>query len=269
MNNLRSPDIVSLEEIQDNNGADERLGRGRDVTLTKLVDSITAAGGPTYQFRQIDPVDDQDGGEPGGNIRVGFLFRTDRGVAFVDRPGGGSTTPTTIVSGPDGPELSLSPGRVDPANPAWNASRKPLAGEFTFRGETYFVIINHFNSKGGDQALFGRFQPPTRSTEVQRHQQARSSTTSSTRSSLSTRRRTSSCSGTSTTSSSRRRCRCSRDGVLTRLIEHASAERALQLRLRGQLARASTTSSSATACSRAPVRVRRSARERRVLRSAL
>jgi hypothetical protein len=141
-------------------------------TLTKLVNAISAAGGPTYAYRQIDPVDDQDGGEPGGNIRVGFIFRTDRGLAFVDRPGGGSTTPTTVVSGPNGPQLSASPGRVDPTNPAWNASRKPLAGEFTFRGQTFFLITNHFNSKGGDQPLFGRFQPPTRVSETQRHQQA-------------------------------------------------------------------------------------------------
>ena len=35
-----------------------------------------------------------------------------------------------------------------------------------------FVIANHFNSKGGDQPLFGHFQPPTRSSEVQRHAQA-------------------------------------------------------------------------------------------------
>ena len=34
------------------------------------------------------------------------------------------------------------------------------------------MIVNHFNSKGGDQPLFGRFQPPARPTEVQRHQQA-------------------------------------------------------------------------------------------------
>jgi len=26
-------------------------------------------------------------GAPGGNIRVGYIFRTDRGLAFVDRPG--------------------------------------------------------------------------------------------------------------------------------------------------------------------------------------
>ena len=65
-----------------------------------------------------------------------------------------------------------SPGRIDPTNPAFNSSRKPLAGEFRFRGRTLFVIANHFNSKGGDQPLFGRFQPPQRSSETQRHQQA-------------------------------------------------------------------------------------------------
>jgi predicted extracellular nuclease len=172
VNHLRSPDVIALEEIQDNNGATNDSVVDASATLQKLVTSIQTAGGPTYEWRQINPVDDQDGGEPGGNIRVGFLFRTDRGLAFVDRPGGDSTTPTTVVSGPDGPQLSVSPGRVEPANSAWNSSRKPLAGEFTYRGETFFLIANHFNSKGGDQPLFGRFQPPTRGTEVQRHQQA-------------------------------------------------------------------------------------------------
>ncbi len=173
VNNMRSPDVVSLEEIQDNNGPTNDSVVDASQTLTKLVNAISALGGPTYESRQIDPVDDQDGGEPGGNIRVGFIFRTDRGLDFVDRPGGGSTTPTTVVAGPDGaPQLSGSPGRIEPANSAWNASRKPLAGEFTFRGETFFLITNHFNSKGGDNPLFGRFQPPVRTTEVQRHQQA-------------------------------------------------------------------------------------------------
>ena len=35
------------------------------------------------------------------------------------------------------------------------------------------MVANHFTSKGGDQPVNGRFQPPTRSSEVQRHQQAR------------------------------------------------------------------------------------------------
>ena len=66
----------------------------------------------------------------------------------------------------------LSPGRVEPQDPAWEATRKPLAGEFRMRGKKVFLIANHFSSKGGDEPLFGRFQPPTRSTEVARHAQA-------------------------------------------------------------------------------------------------
>jgi predicted extracellular nuclease len=172
VNSMKSPDVISLEEIQDNNGATNDSVVDATVTLTRLRDAVAAAGGPTYDWRQINPVDDQDGGQPGGNIRVGFFFRSDRGVAFVDRPGGGSTTPTTIVNAGGTPQLSASPGRVEPGDTAWSASRKPLAGEFTYRGETFFLITNHFNSKGGDNPLFGRFQPPVRTTEAQRHQQA-------------------------------------------------------------------------------------------------
>jgi uncharacterized protein len=119
VDNLRAPDLLVIEEIQDNDGATNSTVTDASVTWGLLVDAIQSAGGPAYQYRQIDPVDDQDGGEPGGNIRVGFLFRTDRGLSFVDRPGGTSTTPTTVVGHPSGPRLSFSPGRVAPQDPAF------------------------------------------------------------------------------------------------------------------------------------------------------
>jgi hypothetical protein len=172
VNHLRSPDLVALEEVQDNNGPEDDGTTDANLTYETLAAAVQAAGGPEYTYRQINPVNDQDGGEPGGNIRVAFFFRTDRGLEFIDRPGGGPTTPTTVVSTPSGPQLSTSPGRIDPTNTAFNSSRKPLVGEFRFRNRKFFVIANHFNSKGGDQPLFGRFQPPTRSSEVQRHRQA-------------------------------------------------------------------------------------------------
>ena len=87
VDNLQAPDIVALEEIQDNDGPANTAVTDASLTLQQLIAAIQAAGGPTYQFRQIDPVDDPDGGQPGGNIRVGFLYRTDGGLAFVDRPG--------------------------------------------------------------------------------------------------------------------------------------------------------------------------------------
>jgi uncharacterized protein len=171
--NLRAPDLLAIEEIQDNDGATDSAVTDASVTWGLLIDAIRAAGGPAYQYRQIDPVDDQDGGQPGGNIRVGFLFRTDRGLSFVDRPGGTSTTATTVISHPSGPRLSFSPGRVAPQDPAFVDTRKSLAGEFYLHGKKVFVVANHFSSKTDDDPLFGRWQPPVRYSEEARHGQAR------------------------------------------------------------------------------------------------
>ncbi|WP_312880171.1 lamin tail domain-containing protein [Actinokineospora xionganensis] len=171
--NLSTPDILSLEEIQDNSGPVNNGVVAADETLRKFSDTIVALGGPRYDWRQIDPVDGQDGGQPGGNIRVAFLFNPDR-VSFVDKPGGDAVTPIEVTQGEFRfqAKLSLSPGRIEPNNEAWADSRKPLVGEFTFRGKPVVVVTNHFSSKGGDQPLFGRNQPPNRTSEVQRLKQA-------------------------------------------------------------------------------------------------
>nr|WP_237285912.1 endonuclease/exonuclease/phosphatase family protein [Streptomyces niveus] len=172
--NLATPDIVSLEEIQDNNGAKDDGTVAADRTLAQFVAAIRAAGGPAYDWRSVDPADKTDGGEPGGNIRNVFLFNPAR-VSFVDRPGGDATTATEVITtGKHGKDitLSVSPGRINPVSDAWKSSRKPLVGEFTFRGEQVFVIGNHFNSKGGDQPTHGVFQPPTLGSETQRLTQA-------------------------------------------------------------------------------------------------
>jgi endonuclease/exonuclease/phosphatase family metal-dependent hydrolase len=169
--NLASPDIVALEEIQDNSGPTNDGTVAADETLRRFTDAIVAAGGPAYEWRGIDPVDGADGGQPGGNIRNVFLFNPER-VSFVDRQGGDATTATEVVRRHGHAALSLSPGRIDPGNAAWTDSRKPLAGEFRFRGETVIVVANHFASKGGDQPLYARYQPPERSSETQRLAQA-------------------------------------------------------------------------------------------------
>ncbi|KOV19951.1 endonuclease/exonuclease/phosphatase family protein [Streptomyces caelestis] len=171
VDNLKSPDIVSLEEIQDNNGAVDDGTVAADRTMTALIDAVEAAGGPRYDWRSVDPADKQDGGQPGGNIRQAFLFNPAR-VSFTDRPGGDATTATGVTKIRGKAALTLSPGRVDPTSEAFNDSRKPLAGEFAFRGRTVIVIANHFASKGGDQGLTSQYQPPSRSSETQRHLQA-------------------------------------------------------------------------------------------------
>jgi uncharacterized protein len=172
--NLAAPDIIAVEEVQDNDGATDDGVVAADQTISKLTAAITAAGGPAYDSREIDPVNDQDGGEPGGNIRVVFLFNPSE-VSFVDAGGSAvnrSTTGTQVITKHGEPALTLSPGRIDPTNPVWNASRKPLVGEFEFNGQDVFVIANHFDAKLGDQSQDGRFQFPAQSSAVQRAGQA-------------------------------------------------------------------------------------------------
>ncbi len=170
--NLDAPDILVLQGIQDNNGLINDGVVSADLTYTALINAITDAGGPAYAFADIAPVNNADGGETGGNIRVGFLYRIDRGLAFVSRPGGDALTGTAPALGTSGLEISYSPGRIDPTHTAFVNSRKPLVGEFTFDGKSLFVIGSHLNSKAGDSSLFGRFQPPLLLSDTQRAQQA-------------------------------------------------------------------------------------------------
>jgi uncharacterized protein len=171
--NLRSPDILALEEIQDNSGATADGVVDSTQTTDKLIAAIRVAGGPAYTARWVNPQDLTDGGAPGGNIRQVFFYRGDRGVGFAKAPAGDATTAESLTTDRHRkPHLALNPGRISPANEAWGDSRKPLVAEFTFRGEAVFAIANHFASKGGDDPLFGQWQQPIRSSEPKRHLQA-------------------------------------------------------------------------------------------------
>lgn len=168
---LGSPDIIALQEIQDNNGTTDDGTVDASDTYAALIAAISTAGGPTYDWRDIAPENNQDGGAPGGNIRVGYLFNPNR-VTFVDKGDGGATDAVTVTTTITGTHLSLNPGRINPTDGAWDEGRKSLAAEFLFNGETVFLINNHLKSKTEDDPLFGKYQPPVLYTEPQRNAQA-------------------------------------------------------------------------------------------------
>ena len=161
--NLKQPDIIGVTEMQDNDGETDSGTVDATASAKKLIDKIKALGGPTYQYVDVAPEDKKDGGAPGGNIRVGFLYNPDRVTLTPGTPGNA----TEAVEYKEG-KLTLNPGRIDPTNTAFTSSRKPLAAQFEFKGNKCIVVANHFNSKGGDQPLFGKNQPPVLSSEVQR-----------------------------------------------------------------------------------------------------
>lgn len=105
VDNLKSPDIIALQEVQDNDGSIDSGNVNADLTYSTLIDAIVAAGGPTYEILDSTPADGEDGGQPGGNIRVGYLYNPDR-VNFLEEQ------------------------RLE--DPAFDDSRKPLVATFEF-----------------------------------------------------------------------------------------------------------------------------------------
>lgn len=71
---LGSPDFLFLQEIQDNSGPTDDGTVIANVTMQTIADSVVSFGGAEYSFIEIAPVNDQDGGEPGGNIRQVILY---------------------------------------------------------------------------------------------------------------------------------------------------------------------------------------------------
>jgi uncharacterized protein len=155
--NLNSPDIIMIEEMQDNTGA---AGGTTDASLgwQMLVDALNAAvPGAAYQWVDQEPVNGAEGGEPGGNIRVGFLYDTNRvqlgdlaadaTIAerrqYTDRIGDGVRDAGDLIAFSD----DMVASEINTAD--WSTTRKSLLGQFTFNGNTIFLTANHFTAKGG------------------------------------------------------------------------------------------------------------------------
>lgn len=138
---LGAPDLIGLQEIQDDDGPADTGNVDATGTYLALVSAVRDAGGPPYDFVDLPPMDGGDGGAPGANIRVGWLFRPDR-LALV----------------PGSARRLADPDPTD--GDAFAGSRKPLAIELVFAGRTLLAINNHFTSRLGGSPLFGSRQPP-------------------------------------------------------------------------------------------------------------
>jgi len=168
---LGAPHLISLQEIQDNNGATNNGVVSADVTLNTLAGALNTATGRSYAWVSVTPQNNTDGGQPGGNIRQAFMYDTSR-VSFAGVVGGALDGMAATASASGQIVLSLGAGRIDPTNTAFANSRKPMVTEFSVDGQQIIVVANHFNSKGGDQPLYGPNQPPVNSSETQRLAQA-------------------------------------------------------------------------------------------------
>lgn len=160
-NNLLSPDILIVQEVQDNNGVTADSTVDASTTWGQLVAAVNAATGKTYQWVDEAPLVSGDvGGAPGGNIRVGFLYDTARvqlgNLAanatlterrqFTDRIGDGVRDAGDLISVDD---TGLGINTAD-----WSGTRRSIVGEFNFNGQTVHVFGSHLPSKGGSDDFY-------------------------------------------------------------------------------------------------------------------
>ncbi len=152
---LGAPDILALQEVQDNSGSVDDGTVAADLTLATLVAAIEAAGGPSYEFIDNDLISDNaSGGQPGGNIRTAFLYN-----------------PARVEARSEG-NLPDFAGLQDEGAP-FEGARLPIAGGFRFWGEVpelstdppidpardVLIVNAHFSSKGGSAPILGTEQP--------------------------------------------------------------------------------------------------------------
>jgi predicted extracellular nuclease len=144
---LGSPDVLALQEIEDDNGSAEG-SLGAEKTFGRLVEAIGRAGGPDYAFIDAPPDrENDDGGRPGANIRVGYLYK--EGRARLD-----------------------GAHRLSPSGPVWAGSRKPLVAQFCVLGRRLRLVNVHLVSKLADDPLLGAWQPPREPSVERRTAQA-------------------------------------------------------------------------------------------------
>ena len=165
---IHSPDIITLIEVQDNNGGVNDGTVDGVKSGEKLAQRIKSLGGPDYKYTEIAPVDGKDGGKPGANIRVAYLYNPKR-VTLIGKEKGGSEEAARFVNG----HLEKNPARIDPTSVHFEKVRKSLAAEFEFKGERIVVIANHLKSKLGDDAIYGSNQPSVENTKAKRIEEAK------------------------------------------------------------------------------------------------
>jgi endonuclease/exonuclease/phosphatase family metal-dependent hydrolase len=140
--NMGAPDILGLQEVQDNDGVSGGTGStvtSASLTLQAIIDEINLISS-NFDYQFVDNTligDDTNGGQPGGNIRVAFLYNANR-VSYDE------SSLNAVVDPVD--------QQTNSANPFYR-SRLPLAATFSFMGRPIEVVNVHFASKGGSAPL--------------------------------------------------------------------------------------------------------------------
>lgn len=165
--NLLSPEIVFMQEIQDDSGIidDGVVSSNSNLdTLCNLLNDPSYNTSPypirKYEYVYVPPENNEDGGQPGGNIRVVILYDSlSISIEEYYRLGLANSTPP-----PETNNTFLN---------TFLNTRKPLYVKIKHNStkEIYHLIAVHLSAKNIDTKLWGSVQPPIKISESLRVQQ--------------------------------------------------------------------------------------------------
>lgn len=159
IDNLCSPDLLVLEEVQDDSGERDDGDVSADENLSILVNAIDKAGGPQYMYFDFPPQNDTSGGVQGGNIRTVFLLRKDSKLKITSNAGGELRNGKTLFLDQTKIELKPNPMQIGFDEPSFQGMRKPIIGLFEYDGKQIIVVGLHLVSKGMNSPEYGSIQP--------------------------------------------------------------------------------------------------------------
>jgi len=150
VSSLASPDLLMLQEVQDDSAAEDDGVTSAKKNLSALINAISDRNGPEYSYFEVDPKDGASGGQSGANIRSVLLYRTDR-VSFL--------------KGYKLSELGVN-------DSLFNGVREPLIASFEFGGQKVILVGIHLVSNNLNTPLYGAIQPIQKPEEAKRIRQA-------------------------------------------------------------------------------------------------
>lgn len=166
---LHSPDVLVLNEVMDNSGSVDDGEVNADKTINQIIAAIQKAGGPVYSFSDEPPINNQDGGFEGGNIRAVLLYRTDNGISFDE-----SIPSVNGLIYKNGKfMIGQNPLLIGEYFSAFAGTRKPRIWLLDQNGRQFFVVGVHLTSQAANSPEWGNQQPPLKLEEEQRVEQAR------------------------------------------------------------------------------------------------
>lgn len=168
VNYLSAPDVMVLHEVMDDSGSLDDGVLSADKTIMKLIDSIIDVGGPLYNYSDPVPLNNQEGGIEGGNIRSILLYRADKGIS-LEKP---AKTRNEYGIDNDGFYVNQNPIIIGQSSREFLNTRKPSIWLLSQNGTQFLVVGVHLTSQGANTPEWGREQPPLRPEEMKRNKQA-------------------------------------------------------------------------------------------------